>query len=123
MKTPSFKNLILAIVILVAACSPVKIISTEPAPGFALANYKTFDFLKTETSGVISSKFDERLTLLKTEVSKQLTTRGLEQASSDAELLINIGVVVEEKVQTRETDFRTDAYYSGQRNYTWQSET
>jgi hypothetical protein len=29
---------------------------------------------------------------------------------------------VEEKVQTRETDFSTDAVYMGTRNYSWQSE-
>ena len=120
-KTSSF--LLLAVVLIVGACSPVTILSTEPAPGFALANYKTFDFLKTESSGEISSKFNERLELLKTEISKQLTARGLHQGSADADLLINIGVVVEEKIQTRETDFRTDAHYIGQRNYSWQVET
>jgi Domain of unknown function (DUF4136) len=123
MKAALLRNLLLGIAIVVAACSPVTIVSTEPASGFALANYKTFDFFKTESSGEISPKFDERLALLKTELSKQLTARGLSQTSSEAELLINIGVVIEEKVQTRETDFRTDAHYMGQRNYSWQAET
>lgn len=124
MKVSSLNNLFLSVVIIVAACSPVQIVSTEPASGFALANYKTFDFFKTESSGDIGPKFSERLALLKTEISKQLTARGLRQATSEtADLLVNIGVVVEEKVQTRETDFRTDAHYSGQRNYSWQSET
>src|SRR5688572_22876406 len=100
MKVSSLNNLLVCVAIVVAGCSPVQIVSTEPAPGFALANYKTFDFFKTESSGEISPKFNERLALLKTEISKQLAARGLSQASSEtADLLINIGVVVEEKVQ------------------------
>jgi hypothetical protein len=37
---------------------------------------------------------------------------------------VNIGIQVEEKAQTRETDWRTDGRYTyiGQRNYSWKSE-
>ena len=49
--------------------------------------------------------------------------RGYTQSSSNPDLLINIGIVVQEKIQTRQTDFRTDApKYIGQRNYSWKSE-
>ncbi len=117
------KILSLISLLLVSGCSSVKIIDVQPTPGFALANYKTFDFFKTESSGDISPKFNERLELLKAEISKQLVARGLSQSTDGADLLINIGVVVEEKIQTRETDLRTDgARYMGQRNYTWKSE-
>jgi hypothetical protein len=115
-------KVVFLLVVMTSGCSPVKIINTEPAAGFALSNYKTFDFFKTESSGDISPQFNERIELLKTEIGKQLVARGLHQGSEDADLLINIGVVVEEKIQTRETDFRTDARYMGQRNYSWKSE-
>jgi hypothetical protein len=37
---------------------------------------------------------------------------------------VNIGIQVESKTQTRETDWRTDGRYkyTGQRNYSWKSE-
>jgi hypothetical protein len=38
-------------------------------------------------------------------------------------MLVNIGIKVKEQIQTRETDWRTDApKYMGQRNYSWKSE-
>ncbi len=46
--------------------------------------------------------------------------RGI-QLSDDPELLLNLGVKVVEKVQTRETDIR-DMHYMGQRNYHWEVE-
>ena len=37
-------------------------------------------------------------------------------------MLINIGIVVEEKIQTREMNLRTDPpMHIGQRNYKWES--
>ena len=50
--------------------------------------------------------------------------RGYVQQTAQPDLLINIGLVVKEQVQTRQTDWRTDGAprYMGQRNYTWKSE-
>jgi Domain of unknown function (DUF4136) len=108
-----------------AACSSVKVSNTESAPNTDFSKYKTFDFYKLSASGDTSSKgFDERVDQLKAAISSELTKRGYTQSSSNAELLVNIGIQIESKTQTRETDWRTDGRYkyTGQRNYSWKSE-
>jgi hypothetical protein len=50
-----------------------------------------------------------------------LEARGLKQDTSDPDLKINLGLVVEDKIQTRETNVSSDPFtYSGQRNYNWE---
>ena len=108
-----------------AACSSVKVSNTESAPNTDFAKYKTFDFYKLTASGdTVSKGFDERMALLKSAISGELGKRGYSQSSTNPELLVNIGLQVEEKAQTRETDWRTDGRYTyiGQRNYSWKSE-
>jgi hypothetical protein len=120
------KILTVLLISTIAACSSsIKISNTESAPNVDLAKYKTFDFYKLEASGdTVSKGFNERMATLKSAISGELTKRGYTQSSSKPDLLVNIGLQVEEKTQTRETDWRTDgAYrYAGQRNYSWKSE-
>lgn len=118
-----FFNPLLLSCFIIVACSSVKILKTDQADGFSLKNYKTFDFVPVTLTGEVSPSFNQRAEWIKTEVAKQLTNRGLTQVSSNPDLLVNIGVVVEEKTQTRETTIRdTPPTYIGQRNYTWQSQ-
>lgn len=104
------------------ACSPVKILNVYKAEGFTLANYKTFDFLKVDASGELSPLYLDRVELIKDEIARQLAQRGLQQTASSPDLLLNIGIVVEEKEQTRETTLMDAPRYMGQRNYHWESE-
>lgn len=106
------------------ACSTVKIVDTEPADNFSLSNYRTFNFYDVEAEGnALSADYLKRVDILKSEIAKQLQKRGLSHSTSEPELLVNLGIVVEEKVQTRQTDLRTDApRYIGQRRYSWKSE-
>jgi hypothetical protein len=78
-------------------------------------NYETFDFYQINNSSD-SPYMDD----LKAAIVDELQQKGYRQ-ESQPDLLINIGTNVEEKVQTRETDYR-DIRYMGQRNYNWQSE-
>jgi uncharacterized lipoprotein len=108
-----------------AACSSVRVSNIESAADTDFTKFKTFDFYKLTASGDTTSKvFDERVAVLKSAISAELGKRGYTQSSSNPELLVNIGIQVEEKAQTRETDWRTDARYRymGQRNYSWKSE-
>ena len=63
----------------------------------------------------------ENVDHLKAAITRELEAKGLSQ-SDDPDLFVNIGVVVKEEIQTRETDVRTDMHYLGQRNYSWQSQ-
>ena len=60
---------------------------------------------------------------LKRAVAHELEIRGYRQAARP-DLWVNIGIVTEQKNQTRETNFRFDGapQYIGQRNYHWQAQ-
>jgi predicted NUDIX family phosphoesterase len=60
----------------------------------------------------------DNIDYLKTAIAKELQAKGLRK-ESNPDLAVNIGVVVEEEVQTRETDYQ-DMHYMGQRNYYWE---
>ena len=85
------------------------------------SRYQTFDFLdfdvKVLTTHIVNH---ENVAYMKSAIADELKAKGLKQAS-DPDLAVNIGVVVEEEVQTRETDIR-DMRYMGQRNYHWEVE-
>ncbi|GJM29405.1 MAG: hypothetical protein DHS20C17_20400 [Cyclobacteriaceae bacterium] len=81
--------------------------------------YQSFDFLDFNIRVLTEHTINqENLDHLKSAVSRELQSKGLQQ-SSNPDLLVNIGVVVDEQVQTRETDYR-DMRYMGQRNYHWE---
>jgi Domain of unknown function (DUF4136) len=105
-------------------CSSVRVQSPEVASGFALADYKTFGFYQISANGEAADQpYQHQINLLQSAIQQQLTAKGLTYAPADPDLLVNIGVVTREKVQTRQTDFRTDApRYIGQRRYSWRSE-
>lgn len=107
-------------VILLVSCSAVRILSTDADPSFSISNYKTFGFYRLDADTAVLAVYYKRIEWIKDEISKQLVAKGLTK-SDNPDLNVNIGIVVEEKVQTREPDIRTDMHYMGQRNYTWSS--
>lgn len=110
---------------LAMACTGVKVINTEQGDNIDFKRYKTFNFYQLNASGdTISKGFEQRIDILKNAISNELNKRGYTLNNTGPDMLVNIGIVVKEEVQTRQTDFRTDApKYIGQRNYSWKSET
>jgi hypothetical protein len=108
-----------------AACSTVKVLNTEQGKDVDLTKYKTFGFYQLKATGdTVSKGFEQRIAILKNAISAELNKRGYALSNAGPDMLVNIGIVVKEEVQTRQTDFRTDApRYIGQRNYSWKSET
>jgi len=55
-----------------------------------------------------------------------MEAKGLTRTQSNPDLIVNIGVVVEEKDQTRETSFANpgdrNMAYTGARSYSWQAQ-
>jgi hypothetical protein len=89
---------------------------------FNLSAYSSYDFYEIENTDPDNPNFERAIDLLKKEISSAMESRGLKQ-SSNPDLKINIGLVVEDKVQTRTTSLATDPFmYTGQRSYTWKSE-
>lgn len=114
---------ITGLMILVIGCTSVEIVHTEKADNFRWDKYRTFDFFTIEASGdTVPETFERNIALLTKAIGSELREKGLTKASASPDLLINIGVVVQEKIQTRETNFREAPRYIGQRRYSWKSE-
>jgi hypothetical protein len=119
------KKLIILLCALLMACSSIRIENVNQAENFALSKYKTFDFFEVDASGDgIGSDYSANLELLKKAITKQFAAKGLTPADTP-DVLVNIGIVVSQDVQTRETSFANPGdrtAYMGQRNYSWQSQ-
>jgi hypothetical protein len=114
----------LFLVVMIGACSAPQVAKTTTVPGADLSKYKTFGFYEVKATGdTLPAFFNERVGYLKEAITNELTKKGY-QKSAQPELLINIGIVVNEEIQTRETNWMTDGRYryTGQRNYTWKAE-
>lgn len=122
-----FRNtpILVLILLLGYACGPaVRIVETEAEEDFDLSAYETYNFYDSVAgTGEVraSPQFLEEMNIIKYEIASQLERRGL-RLSAEPELLVNIGAVVEERVQTRQTNIRDAPVYIGQRRYHWQAE-
>lgn len=113
--------LYLCILALISGCSPVNVISSNFDPDISPESYETFNFYDLDVDTPNSEQIDTiRLSMLKNAIENELNARGLEM-SDDPDLWVNIGVLLEDKVQTRETNIREAPLYIGQRNYHWES--
>lgn len=121
MKLFNYISLFFALIIL-THCRPAIEISTEREPGFDLTNYNTFSFVREDTTNENKQvwAYLSEISTIKEALREQLEEQGLRYVDSNPDLRINIGIVVEEQVQTRPTNFATDPpQYIGQRRYTW----
>jgi hypothetical protein len=124
MKKIFFGIFCLFILVLEGCSSSYKILKPKQEDNFRLSDYATFGFYEIEASGdTMPQNFEKNVGIIKTAVASNLQRKGLDEAR-DANLKVNIALNVEEKVQTRETDFRTEGLprYMGQRRYSWKSE-
>ena len=116
---------VLCTIFLITACNPsYKLLKTKKEATFKLADYPTYGFYDIEAKGdTVSKNFEKNLGIIKDAIAKNLQARGLDEAR-DPSLKINIALNVQEQLQTRQTDFRTDGLprYMGQRRYSWKSE-
>lgn len=119
------KYSILACALFLASCSTgyhSPKISKEA--DFVIGDYSTFGFQPKMADGdSLPEPFLENIDLIKKTIADNLVSKGL-QESQDPALIINLSALMEDKVQTRQTDFRTDGLprYTGQRRYSWKSE-
>lgn len=124
MKAVHLSFLLLICTVLTGCNSSYKILNSKQEDNFKLSDYATFGFYDIEARGdTVSQNFEKNVGIIKAAIAQNLQARGLDEAR-DANLKINIALNVEEKAQTRQTDFRTDGLprYMGQRRYSWKSE-
>lgn len=120
------KKFILLAVIACFGCSGVTIKNVQQAEGFALSKYKTFGFFAVDASGdALGQNYAANLELLRKAITKQFLAKGFSQVDANPGVQVNIGIVVSQEVQTRETSFTNPGdrmAYMGQRNYSWHSQ-
>ena len=118
----AFNMPLLALALGLAACSSEQVTQTDSRPGVNLSQYKTYNFMDAlarndsafANSG--SNIFD-----LKRAVTHEMEARGFRLATQP-DLWVNIGLVTQQRTQTRTANYQTDGpYYIGQRNYRWQA--
>lgn len=100
------------------------LISYNKSEDIDFSKYKTYQIYGLDIKN--TPEFEPKrsgLNLLIVEINNQMNARGYKKVKDNPDLIINLGVLIIKEVQTRETDFRTDApKYIGQRNYNWESE-
>ncbi|MFC0182095.1 protein of unknown function [Pseudarcicella hirudinis] len=109
---------------ILTSCSPYRIVNNHVDKEVDFKNYKTFSFTTDiEVQGLTRDiKNSSTINEIKRAISSELKSRGY-HPDLKSDLLVNIGLVVQEKIQTRETNFRDAPRYVGQRRYSWKSET
>jgi len=117
---------VVAMAIFFASCSTgYKHLKTSKETGFSVRNYQTFGLQYTfpEGADTLAPLFAESKQLATQTIAGNMTSKGLVK-SDTPELMVNLSVQLQEKTQTRTTDFRTDGLprYMGQRRYSWKSE-
>lgn len=114
------------LLVLFSGCSSIVILGVDKADNFSIASYKSFNFYEINKGGdAIGPDYEANLDLLKAAITKQLNAKGVILNEENPELLVNIGIVISEKVQTRETNFANPGdrtRYMGQRSYSWRAE-
>lgn len=116
---------LLILALFVWSCSSTKVQVKASNPTTEISDYATFSFFELEAEGDTSSVFNESMHYFKSEVTWQMNARGVTQDTDSPDLKINLGIVVEEKTQTRQTSLSDPGEwtYIGQRNYKWESKT
>lgn len=122
MKRMKSKMVLLTSLLIVAlGCTTVKILNVNKEANFSFSDYKTYDFYAIDIDTTAFPEYNKRFLILEEELMKLLGSNGLKRSANNPDLLINIGAKLEGKIQTRQTDLRTDAFYMGQRNYKWET--
>lgn len=119
------KKIVSILLVVAVACSSAKIKGVEKADDFFISSYKTFSFYEVNSGGdALGPNYQDNLKLLKEAITKEMNAKGVTLSGDNPDLFVNIGVVVSEEVQTRETSFTNPGdrtAYMGQRNYSWTS--
>ena len=114
---------ILSLLLLLLSCSPVYVSYHQQAENRSLSQYQTFNFAQLNVDNQSSWQPQaQNLDRVKALVTQEMEERGLRKVDGNADLLVNLGVVISDEVQTRETDIRDAPIYVGTRNYHWESE-
>ncbi|HEX8350025.1 MAG TPA: DUF4136 domain-containing protein [Hymenobacter sp.] len=116
------KYLLSAFLLGLTACASEQVQYAQPQANIDFRAYKTYNFMDvTARNDAAFQGPGTGIETLKQAIGREMSRRGYQQADAP-DLWVNIGVVTQDKVQTRETTLRDAPIYIGQRNYHWQSQ-
>jgi hypothetical protein len=116
------KRTFFALLLSLAACTTERVQYARPQPNVNFQAYKTYNFMDvTARNEAAFQGPGTGIATLKQAIGRELSRRGYQQ-SDTPDMLVNIGVVTQDKVQTRETRIQEAPVYIGQRRYHWQSQ-
>lgn len=117
------KGIIGLFLITVIGCSPYRIVQNKTDRSATWSDYRTFAFIDTNRVGSEpGTSYMAAMERIKKEVTVQMRQRGYQLTNDNPDLLVNLGAVVREKTQTRQTTIQEAPLYVGQRRYHWQSQ-
>lgn len=123
------REILIAILVLTnVGCSSYRVVRDQADNTANWASYRTFTFIDTNRiDPTPRDTYQAAIEQVKRAVAHELSNRGYRQIPSDqiggqADLLVNIGGVINEKTQTRPTTIYEAPRYTGQRRYHWQSQ-
>lgn len=120
MKTTFLNTLLFLLPVLVFSQT---IVSYDKAKDVDFAKYKTFQIYSLDVKSI--PEFEPKksgLNLMLVEIIENMESRGFVKVTENPDLIINLGISIVSKEQTRQTDIRDAPLYMGQRNYKWESE-
>jgi hypothetical protein len=121
MKTLS--GLLLLISTILTGCSSYRITRNQADKAATWSAYRTFAFVDTNRIDPTPREaYQATVEQIKRAVATELANRGYQQTKDNPDLLVNIGAVVKEKTQTRQTTINEAPLYIGQRRYQWRSQ-
>lgn len=118
----------LGIIGVTTGCTSYRIVRDQADKTADWASYRTFTFIDTNRiDPTPRDTYQVAIEQVKRAVATELTNRGYQQIASNqlgasADLLVNIGGIINEKTQTRQTTIYEAPRYIGQRRYHWQSQ-
>lgn len=116
-------SLTVVIIGVLSACSPYRVIRNQADNAATWSAYKTYAFVDTtRLDNTPRNTYRAAMEQVKQAVATELRNRGYQPTRDNPDLLVNLGGVVQEKTQTRQTTIREAPLYIGQRRYSWQSQ-
>ncbi|WP_245826208.1 DUF4136 domain-containing protein [Spirosoma rigui] len=108
---------------LLVACSPYRLVRNQSDKDATWSAYRTFAFVDTNRiDPTPRDAYQVAVDQVKQAVAAELVKRGYQQTKDNPDLLVNLGAVVKEKTQTRQTNINEAPLYIGQRRYSWRSQ-
>lgn len=107
----------------ILACSPYRIVRNQSDNTATWSSYRTYAFLDTaRLDNTPRDTYQAAMERVKQAVGIELRNRGYQPTKDNPDLLVNLGAVVKERTQTRQTTIQEAPFYTGQRRYHWQSQ-